>query len=325
MSTMQRARALVPAALAMIFAVTPARADGSASEAEVLFRDALALMKAGKHAEACPKLARSQELDPGAGTQFRLAECYEATGRIATAWALFDETVEAAKKAGRKDREAQSTARAEALRPRLPMLTVRVEPGAAVQITLDGAPLPVSARDQGRPVPVDPGDHTLSASTPGPGPGKAPWTRAITLRERQALTVTVPRLDEAPPEGAPGPNKALVIVGAGIAALSLGGAIASSVVSNGKASDADAAAARLGRSGCYQSTSVACGELMSLNRAGDTFHDLAIAAYVVAGAATGATLAYALWPRKKAASPSAMITPWIGAGLAGASIQGTLR
>lgn len=320
MTAARRARALLPAVIAVILAATPARAGGSAAEADALFREALALMKAGKYDEACPKLARSQELDPGAGTQYRLAECYESTGRLATAYALFNETIEAAKKAGRKDREAQSTARAEALRPRLPKLTVIVAPGAAIEIKLDGAPIP--ANEIGRPVPVDPGDHTLSASASG----KAQWTKPITLREGQALTITLPRLDDtsAAPE-ASGPNKGIIIAGAGLGALSLGGAIALTMLSNGKASDADAAGAKLGKSGCYQSTSAACSDLASLNRASDTFHDLAIAAYVVAGAATGATLVYALWPRKKTAPSSAMIAPWIGPGLAGASIRGTLR
>src|SRR4051794_17555175 len=72
-----------------------------AAAAQVLFDDAMQLVKKGKATEACPKLEESQRLDPAMATQFRLAECYQQTGRIASAWSVFIEVADSAKQAGR--------------------------------------------------------------------------------------------------------------------------------------------------------------------------------------------------------------------------------
>src|SRR5687767_11951452 len=99
-----------------------AQGGGDKAVAQALFSEALKLMKTRGFAEACPKLEKSQELDPGMGTQYRLAECYEGLGRTASAWALFIEVADDAKRAGIAAREAQSRKRAEALEPKLPGL-----------------------------------------------------------------------------------------------------------------------------------------------------------------------------------------------------------
>ena len=61
-----------------------ARAEASLGDkaaAQSLFDEGRRLMGEAKYADACPKLAESQKLDPGVGTQFHLADCYEHLGQ----------------------------------------------------------------------------------------------------------------------------------------------------------------------------------------------------------------------------------------------------
>jgi hypothetical protein len=176
--------------------ITPTAAaqagSGDKAVAQALFNEALKLMKSKEYAEACPKLEKSQELDPGMGTQYRLAECYENVGRTASAWALFVEVAEAAKREGIPAREAQSRKRAEALEPRLPALVVRVESGARtrdLRVQRDGAP--VGEAEWGVRLPIDPGEHVITASAPG----KKAWEQKVTVREGATLEVTIPPLE----------------------------------------------------------------------------------------------------------------------------------
>lgn len=167
-----------------------AQGGGDKAVAQALFTEALKLMKSGAHAEACPKLEKSQELDPGMGTQFRLAECYEHIGRTASAWALFVEVAEAAKREGIAAREAQSRKRAEALEARLPGLVIRVEgPSRDVRVLRDGSP--VGEAEWGVRLPVDPGEHSISAAAPG----KKTFEKKVTANEGATVEITIPALE----------------------------------------------------------------------------------------------------------------------------------
>src|SRR5262249_38113298 len=55
--------------------------------AEGLFDQGRAAMQRGDFAQACGLLERSQRIDPAVGTLLYLAECYEKSGRTASAWA----------------------------------------------------------------------------------------------------------------------------------------------------------------------------------------------------------------------------------------------
>ena len=114
-------------------------ADGAAARS--LFDEARVLLQQGKAAQACPKLEESQRLDPGMGTLFNLADCYERLGRTASAWAEFREAVSAAHNAGSLDREQAAKQRAAALEPKLSYLTIVPPPGNAPAVTRDGSPV----------------------------------------------------------------------------------------------------------------------------------------------------------------------------------------
>ncbi len=139
---------------------TPAGARGA--NAEELFEDARRDLRAGRTADACPKLEESQRLDPGVGTLLHLGECYERLGRTASAWAAFREVEPLAQARGDHDRARLAAERIAALAPRLSRLVIEI-PAASrtpgLRIELDGTLL--GAASWGVAMPVNPGAHTL--------------------------------------------------------------------------------------------------------------------------------------------------------------------
>lgn len=203
---MRRTRLVATLLGALVTSVAAsAHADAPGSDhvaAEALFDEAVRLMKTGDYAAACPKLRESQRLDAGVGTLVYLAECYSRSGKTASAWATWREAHAAARAAGQADRERMAKARADALEAELPRVTVTVRaPARGTEVKRDD--VAVSEGTWGAPVPVDPGDHTFTASAPG----KRAWTHSIRIAPGQRLEVVVPALedDAAAPPPAPLP------------------------------------------------------------------------------------------------------------------------
>jgi hypothetical protein len=201
----RRPLAALAVALGAITAASTARADdASVARAQGLFDEALVLMKAGNYAEACPRLEESDKLDPGMGTEYRLAECYESAGRLASAWTVFRAVADAAQREGKGERAAVAIRRAADLAPRLPMLLIEVPASArlpGLSVRIDGNPIPPS--DWAHKVPVDPGKHLVAARAPN----RIGWVSAISPAEGKLTTVTVPVLIDgsAPPPLPPPP------------------------------------------------------------------------------------------------------------------------
>ncbi|WP_437955514.1 hypothetical protein WME76_28895 [Sorangium sp. So ce119] len=174
-----------------------ARAEPSAEQAaaaEALFREGRELVAQGKLAEACPKFAASQRLDPGYGTQWNLADCLERVGRTASAWAAFREAADMASRAGQAEREAKATRRAADLEKKLERLTVAVRaPADGLVVRRNGAVLDAGA--WGAPLPVDPGKHRVEATAPGKRPFSA---EAQTAGPGNTVTVEIPPLEDDP-------------------------------------------------------------------------------------------------------------------------------
>ncbi len=190
--------------IGLALALAPARAEPTPemrAGAAALFEDARRLMSAGKHAEACPKLEESQRIDPGMGTLFNLAACYEAVGRTASAWVGYRDVAAQAAAAGQPDREKAARAKALAIEPKLIRLKITASPqttAQGVEIRRDG--VVVNAALEGTALPLDPGPHTLSASAPG----KETWEQTVHLDQPGAtVNVEVPPLADKP-AGAPG-------------------------------------------------------------------------------------------------------------------------
>jgi len=191
-------RAKLAAALTAgaLLASSSVRADGAGSDraaAQALFDHAKELMAEGRANQACPMLEESQRLDPASGTLLNLAYCYELQGRNATAWSTFLEAAAAARVAGHLERERAARGRATALAPRLPRIVIDVAakdtPG--LEISRDGSL--VGKAQWGVPIPLDSGQHRISASAPG----RRPWEKAVVVKDTAATEiVSVPELEQ---------------------------------------------------------------------------------------------------------------------------------
>src|SRR5258706_3292372 len=73
-----------------------ALAQDAKAAAVSAYDEAETLIAQGKLAEACPRYAESQRLDPQLGTLLHLADCMERNGQTASAWAGFREASEVA-------------------------------------------------------------------------------------------------------------------------------------------------------------------------------------------------------------------------------------
>jgi hypothetical protein len=302
----------------------PAEAPGA--HADRLFREGKAALEAGRYAEACPKLAESQKLDPATGTLLALGMCHQAEGKTATAWRELQLVIEASTKTGRADRVSLARDLVNALEPRLSKITVRVDADHAsdLQVRLDGAPL--ASSDWNRAVPVDPGDHAVDAVLAA----AAPWHASVSIAgDAQSKVVDVPKLAAATPPtpptpapvepettpapSAPHPDRTLgwIVGGAGIAALGVGSAFGVIALSNH--SDATT---RCPSSPCGDATGV------QENDRAKTFawvSDVSLGLGLV-GVGVGAYLLF--WPRQAPQATSARLVPSVGPGGAGVTLTG---
>ncbi|WP_437683566.1 hypothetical protein [Sorangium sp. So ce131] len=234
------ARELAPIALAAaLIAPGPAQAQEvdrhAALTAQALYDQATAEMDAGSFASACGKLEEVARLVPdGLGAKLTLGQCYEAWGKLASAWAQYTIVEALAAKAGQAERSARAGAWAAALKPRLATLTVDVPEVVrgyrGLEIRRDGVPL--GQPQWGASLPVDTGEHEIVATARN----RKPWKRsAVVTADGEAVSVAIPALE---PDGrdapaiAPGGSRSatggaqrtagLVVGGAGLIAAGIG-------------------------------------------------------------------------------------------------------
>jgi hypothetical protein len=190
------------AALALALVLLPATALAQdKARAEALFQDAKALMAKGDFAGACPKLARSQALDPAVGTLLNLATCYEHAGKSASAWASYMQAAAAARNAGQSDREKFAREHAQALAPNLGMVTVSVATTPGLEVRIDGTL--IEQAEWGVALPYDAGHHRVEATATG----KKKWASTVDVKDGAKADVSVPALEDSePPKTTPKPE-----------------------------------------------------------------------------------------------------------------------
>lgn len=176
-------------------------ADPAQRDADRLFQEGKALMDQGAYREGCEKLAESLALLRRGGTLLNLAVCRNKEGRYATALRVYQEALDAAVADQRPDREEIARRDIEEVRAKLSWLTVRAPDAAkapGLTISLDGAP--IDPQQWGKLLPVDPGDHKITAAAPD----REPFQITITIaNERDRKEIIVPALAPAPKPSSP--------------------------------------------------------------------------------------------------------------------------
>jgi hypothetical protein len=324
-----RRRAMIVSVAVMVSAIgRPAWATDPAT-ATMLFNEARRLVTAGRYAEACPKFEESQRLDPGIGTQFNLADCYEHTARIASAWALFLDVASAAGGTGQLARERVARKRASALEPIVSKLTIEAPKNVTgLEVRRNGEML--GGVLWNNPIPVDPGSYTIEATAPG----KKKWSTVATVGPNGAsVTVAIPELengDDAAGAGAPttdgtavasepagqarsGPGRAIALGlgGAGIIGIGIGSYFG--LRSIAKHSDYES---YCNAGGCQPAAG-------PLHQDAVAAGNLSTAMFIVGGALlAGGAVLWIVTPKRTAASSQLRIAPAVGASGAGAVVAG---
>jgi hypothetical protein len=195
---------------AIVLAVSLWPARGHADDraiAQQAFQEGRQLMAAGKFTEACPKFAAAAQLSQTPGVRLNLAECYGKLGKTASAWAKANEALAIAERTGDAAAAALARTQLAALQSKLCYLTILVDkekPTQGLEVQLDGEKLPAAV--WGTSLPVDPGDHEITATAPG---HKSSSTKASLSAENAKATVSVPALAaEDEPSAAPSGSSA---------------------------------------------------------------------------------------------------------------------
>jgi hypothetical protein len=308
--------------LAISIGLTPsfARADDPAA-AQALFNEAKKLMAAGNYTDACPKLEESQRLAPAMGTKFNLADCYERTGRTASAWAAFLSVASIAKNTNQAAREKAARDRAASLEPKLSRMAV-VVPAASratgLTVTRDGQA--VGDAEWGESMPIDPGEHTVAAAAPA----KRGWKAIVEVEGAgSSAKVIVPALDDEPTAPSPGPSAPAAVAPAPVAAsgssstpgwvlIGVGGAalVGGAVVWALRSADESTLDAECGPNGASCPASAA-GDISS----GKTYTALGVGLFAVGGAGVIAGASWLLLAGHEPKTPSiagAKLVPALG-------------
>ena len=212
----------------LVGATAPAAAQSASATAETMFRDARALLNAGKIAEACAAFESSEKAGPAITTLFSVGNCREKNGQLATAWGVFVD-VQRHARSGSDPSDQQlgelAATKAAALEPRLSKLTITVVGDHAISgLEVRRGDDAIDPAAWNHPLPTDGGTYKITARAPG----HADWTTTITVKpEGDAQTVEVPVLVVSAATSTPGssapPSKTLPLA-LGIGAVVLGGA-----------------------------------------------------------------------------------------------------
>ena len=165
------------------------KAYGALNEARKYPRDPMAFEA------ACQLLEQSLRLDRSPGTLIHLAHCRRDQGKIATAHALYQGAADLAEDQNNPKIAGEARQFAHEIAEYRSLLTIRVNstvPG--LKVRLDATE--VSPAEYGNPIPIDPGEHTVTASAEG----YRPRVEQITIGQSvQSQSIELKELEPMPP------------------------------------------------------------------------------------------------------------------------------
>lgn len=137
-------------------------------QARELFQEAYRDEQEKRFTEALDKFQRVAKVKESASVRYRIATCLAALGRLREARDMFRALAAAKDSLPASDRETADSAaeKAAELDRRIPKLILKVDPNPPpdARVSIDGAPVPISANTSSRPIELDPGDHVIAAS-----------------------------------------------------------------------------------------------------------------------------------------------------------------
>jgi hypothetical protein len=186
---------LLGAAIAFACAFAPTASaqvnDAERAAARDLFKQGDELQRAARFDEALIKFQRAEQLHSAPTNQLRIAECEAGLGHLAASAEAYRTVLRTALPRGAPPafQAAVDQARAELaqVEPRVPKLTIVVQPGNVTKPALEVDGQSVPAALLGEAVPLDPGPHRVAASAPG----YPKVEQALVLNEGEARVATL--------------------------------------------------------------------------------------------------------------------------------------
>jgi len=170
--------------LALLLGTTPLVADPISTEivlARALFAEARAAEDAKDWALAASKLRDAIAIKETGGLRFHLAYCEEQQGMLVEALVDYERSDDLTAGATEEFR-AQLPVKRESLRRRIPTITILVPPKPPnPTLSVDGHAMPPAVL--GKPIPLNPGRHTLVVSAPE----HAAFTTQVSLNETDSV------------------------------------------------------------------------------------------------------------------------------------------
>ncbi len=204
--------------LALLCALPLAAHAQAAPTAQTLYDEGVAAYGKGDFATACPKFKASYDADKQPAPLFMLAKCEEKTGKIGSALVHFEEVLRVGGLENElRDQAARSVNDLAVRAPRLSLK--RGSAPAAATAKVDGVIFTID----GRPEPIDPGEHEIEVTSPA----HEPKTTKITIKEGDKLDVEIsvgaplptPEPVKPPVREAPPPKDVTpFLIGGGVAA-----------------------------------------------------------------------------------------------------------